>query len=263
MKRGLLIAGAVFVMCLSGCNEKGAESTVENRTESTAEMTRSTTAETLEEVTPESTTTEAEAYSDYKINYTDTKGWVNILSENKVQVAAEIENTGTTTLYVSEPGCDLEDKDGNLVEVVSYIHVCPSIIEPGEKCYVYGTTTIEDYPGDNELNVVIRPDIEELRIKEVQYEVSDVSLKEDNFGDINVQGRITNTSNEVQSMNYVEVILFDENHLPIGYDYKIIPEDIKPNDKISFETSVSLPDFATMENVADYLIYAHPMQIQY
>jgi hypothetical protein len=250
MKKRLLIAGAMIAICLSGCSEK--DDTIETTTRATTEA-----------ITTEATTTETEAYSDYEITYTNVRGWVNVLGDTEVQVVAEIENTGTTALYISGAGCELEDKKGNLVKVVSNINVCPQIIQPNEKGYIFGQTTVENYLGDDEIDVIIRPEIEELKIDDIRYDVSEVTLFENDYG-VRMQGRITNTSDEVQSVNYVEVVYFDNNHKPIGYSGTMVAEEIQPNAKIGFEVSgISLPDFVTMETISDYLIYSHPMQFQY
>lgn len=258
MKKKLLIAGAMIAICLSGCSESN------DRAETTTRATtEAITTEITTEATTEATTTEAEAYSDYEITYTDVKGWVNILGDTEVQVVAEIENTGTTALYISGAGCELEDKEGNLVKVVSIVDVCPQIIQPNEKGYIFGQTTVEDYLGDDETSAIIRPEVEELRIDDIRYDISEVTLCETDYG-VEIQGRITNTSSEVQSVNYVEVIYFDNNHNPIGYAGTIVTEEMQPNDKVGFEISgISLPDFVTMESISDYLIYSHPMQFQY
>ena len=240
MKKKLLIASVMIAMCLSGCSKN--EATTETTTE---------------------TTTEAEAYSDYEITYKDVKGWINVLGDTEVQVVVEIENTGTTALYISGAGCELEDEEGNLVKVVSDTNACPQIIQPSEKGYIFGQTTVEDYLGDDKTNVIVRLEVEELKIEDIKYDVSEVTLYESDYG-IRMQGRITNTSSEVQAVSYVEVIYFDSNHNPIGYAGTVVAEEIQPNDKVGFEIGgISLPDFVTMETISDYLIYAHPMQFQY
>lgn len=250
MKKTIAVIISMFLAVgISGCGEKSVIDNKETTTETKTEATTETTTEA---------TTEAEVV-DYEITYQNLE-LLEHSSGTKLQIIVEVENTGTQDLHLSS-SAELEDADGNLVGVIDGLSIYPDIIAPGEKGYLYEEAILDNYTG--ELNLVLRPSIEESTKDIVRYEVADVSLSENMWGKVSALGRVTNTSDEVATLSYIKIIYFDENHIPIGCDSTTITSDLEPNETIGFEIGgATLPDFVNLENVADYVIYAHPMQYQ-
>lgn len=259
----------VSVLCIcifaTGCGNNGTDSETDRGKH---RLTRGGNIETYVEQTEQTTESEEkteedqvqEEYYDYKITYSNAKTWINSIGHTKVQVIVEIENTGTTDLYLSSGSCDLEDEEGNLVSVMQYVSTYPDVISPGEKGYMYEEKTLDNYYGNGSLTVIARPDIEESCVDYIRYDVSDVSLNDNRYGTFDIIGRITNTSNKVCSMIYVAAIFYDDNNIPIGSGFTIITDDVDQNEKAGFEIKgTTFPDWITKENVSNYTIYAYPM----
>lgn len=251
----------VSVLCIcifaTGCGNNGTDSETDR---GKYRLTRGGNIETYAESTEQNEKyIEQEEYSEYEITYQNAKTWM-IGEKKRVQVIVEIENTGTTDLYLSSGSCDLEDEEGNLVSVMQHVSTYPDVISPGEKGYMYEEKTLDNYSGNGSLTVIARPDIEESCVDYIRYDVSDVSLNDNRYGTFDIIGRITNTSNKVCSMIYVAAIFYDDNNIPIGSGFTIITDDVDQNEKAGFEIKgTTFPDWITKENVSNYTIYAYPM----
>lgn len=208
------------------------------------------------------TTTESENETAYEITYTNAQVQESY-SGVMVDVIVEIENTGTSDLYLSNGACDLEDENGHLVSAMKSVPTYPNVISPGEKGYMYDTITLDNYSGDLELTVLPRPHVEKASIHKTRYEISDVSTNNNDWDRIDVIGRLTCTSDQVESVSYVAAIFYDADHTPIGISDTVIMEDLNPNDTIGFELSgITLPEGVNTDTVADYEIFAYPAQFQ-
>ena len=125
------------------------------------------------------------------------------------------------------------------------------------------TITLDNYSGDLKLTVLPRPDVEKASIHKTRYEISDVSTNNNDWDRIDVTGRLTCTSDQVESVSYVAAIFYDADHTPIGISNTVIMEDLNPNDTIGFELSgITLPEGVNTDTVADYEIFAYPAQFQ-
>lgn len=256
----------LFIICsflLAGCGSSKEQFTYDSNSISSETTTVNADSSKDAKSTETAETTESQNDVSYEITYTNAKTWTTRLGA-RVQVIVEIENTGTTDLYLSSGSCDLEDQDGNLVAVLDTVGAYPNVISPGEKGYMYEEKTLDNYSDNGELTAIVRPDIEESYIPNIRYDVTDVSLNDNQYGTVDVMGRLTCTSTDEESVSYAVVIFYDENHIPIAVNSTSILEDLNPNDKIGFEISgIILPEWITSDAVADYIIYAYPLQHQY
>ncbi len=199
----------------------------------------------------------------YEITYSSAKVYTNSIGTVWSQVIVEIENTGSSDLYLSSGAYDLEDTNGNLITSESMVSTYPEVISPGEKAYMYNETTLDDAI-EGDVVVVPRPSVDKAKVENIRYSVTDVNISDGQYGDLKALGRIENTSSEDSSMTYIVIIMKDSAGTPIGQMFTILTDDLKAGDKIGFEMSAfALPDDIKADSVADFVAYAYPMQMQF
>ena len=127
----------------------------------------------------------------------------------------EITNTGSTNIYLKDCVFDFEDDNGHLLQTDdTMISSCPDIIAPGEKGYFYnslGGTINSNVSLDNGLNFKPNPTVIEADGEPVDYEVTDLSIVNDDFGP-KITGRVKNTSDEDDSLLYIQALFYDKNN---------------------------------------------------
>lgn len=199
----------------------------------------------------------------YEITCSNAKTWTNSIGSTCVQTIVEITNTGSKNLYLGSGSYDLENPDGSLVSAKSMVSAFPDVIAPGEKGYMYEETTLDNYSGDGNLNVLPRPDVKEAKVDLIRYNVTDLSVSDGTYG-INVMGRVENTSDKEGSLVYVVAFFYDENDTLIGSAFTMLTEKFAPGAKIGFEfSSFSLPDDVSVKNIKNTTVYAYPTQLQF
>ena len=247
-----LMLSAAFALSLAAC---GDTSTAE---ESKAPSEPSATTEDTPTPTPEAEDKEA-----YEITYSNVKTYTNSIGTTYAQVIVEIENTGTTDLYLSTGSYDLEDENGKLIASSSMASTYPDVISPGEKAYMYEENML-DNPVDGVLTVSPRPNVEKAKVENIRFNVTDVEISTDQYGYLKAIGRVENTGSESENMVYIVLILKDSAGTPVGQIFTILMEDLAAGDKIGFEASaMSLPKDVTVDSVASFDVYAYPMQMQF
>jgi len=211
-----------------------------------------------------STETTIKEETAYEVTYSSAKTYKNSIGTVWVQIIFEVENTGTTELYLSSGSCDLEDSTGKLVASETMISVYPQVISPGEKAYYYEETTLDGVTNTPELTVIARPDVEKAKVSKQELAVSEVELQDSTYYGIKALGRVENTLTEEASMIYVAVVLFDSQNKPTGLLFTILMEDLASGSKIGFEASaLSMPDDITTSSVASFKAFAYDFQYQF
>lgn len=252
-----LLAG-LLVCVVAAC---GLVETDTTGTETSASESSTATAEPAAEPTVEPTP-EAPAVA-HEITYNKTVTWTDSIDSVWEQTIIEITNTGSENLYLSSGSYDLEDESGALVASRSMVSAFPDVIAPGEKGYMYEVTTLDEAP-EGELVALPRESVEKATVDLIRYETSDVQISGTDYGDIKILGRVENTSDEASSMVYIVAALYDADGNPVAVEFTILSDELAPGDKIGFEfQSFSLPDTVTADMIADYTIYAYPMQMQF
>ena len=210
----------------------------------------------------ESNTTESPS-DPYKVAFSSVKTYSCSLGVIHAQVIVEIENTGSSDLYLNYGACDLEDSEGNLIaskDMTPY----PRIIAPGEKAFYYEEYSMDSLTEPIELKIIPRPQIAKSTSEHITYPVTDISITDFEYGGIKVLGRVENTSDSEGSMVRVAITLFDEASEPIGLVSTVLTGDLTPGEKVGFEaTSLFLPDEITADSVASYTAIAYPYQFQF
>lgn len=191
---------------------------------------------------------------------------VNSIGSTEFQGIVEITNTGNTDLYLRGCTFDLEDDDGHLLQTERFISNCPDIIAPGEKGYYYngiGSMLIDDGVSlDNGVNLVPELKVEKSRSGIVEYELSDVDIRNGSYGPT-VTGRVTNATDKDDSLLYVQVVFYDADGKAIGITGTNIT-GLSAGSKSSFEIStIGVPRDLTLDMIADYEVYARPHYIQF
>ena len=143
-----------------------------------------------------------------------TKVFTNSIGTVWVVGIATVKNTGNCDLYISNTGMDIETADGKLVDTMTLASATPTVISPGETTIIYGEQTVS---AEGDYKVVPTYKAVEAKIPNTRYEVSDVSLSEDDLmGTLEVVGRVENGGDEDQSMIEVVVIMYDADGKVLG-----------------------------------------------
>ena len=179
------------------------------------------------------------------------------------QISVPVTNTGKTDLYLGSGTMDLEDADGHLVDSISMVSVYPPVLQPGETAWYYEETILDQAP-ESDLTVVPHVDVSKAKVACIRYEVSDVSLVDEEFGGIKITGRVKNTTEEDGSGVYVAVNMYNADNEFIGQAFTILDNDLKSGDQMGFSASTfgSFDIFETA-NVDHYDVYAFPLQFQF
>ena len=123
-----------------------------------------------------------------------TKVFTNSIGTTWVVGIATVKNTGNCDLYISNAGMDIETADGKLVDTMTLASATPTVISPGETTIIYGEQTVS---AEGDYKVVPTYKAVEAKIPNTRYEVSDVSLSEDDLmGTLEVVGRVENSGDE-------------------------------------------------------------------
>ena len=250
----------ILCLCMSACGSSSKpDSSKADEKEETAAAEEKTEEETKEEA-PKEETKEAVAWETGEaraVTYTDSIGSV------WVQVICPVTNTGTKNLYLSSGTMDLEDTDGHLVESLSMVSVFPEVIQPGETAYYYEETILDG--GDpGALNVLPHVKVKEAKVDCIRFEISDVDIADESYGDVKVTGRVENTTSEDENLVQVIALLFDADNNLIALPFTYLTDGLTAVDKIGFSmTTFSVPDSVTAGAVDHYEVYAYPQQFQF
>lgn len=173
---------------------------------------------------------------------------------------ATVKNTGDCDLYISDVGMDIEDASGSLVDTMSLPTATPKVISPSETAVLYGTAVVD---AEGDYKVVPTFKAEETKIPNTRFAVSDVKVSEDDFGTIEVIGRVENDMDEEQMMT-VAAIFYAADGSVVGMA-STTSDSIAAGGKSSFKIS-TLGDAnnITLADVDHYDVIAYPwLQMQF
>ncbi|MBQ8921949.1 MAG: zinc ribbon domain-containing protein [Oscillospiraceae bacterium] len=203
----------------------------------------------------------------YEITDTDFQYYTNSIGSVEYYGYVEITNTGSTNIYLKDCTFDLEDNDGHLLQSDNFISSCPDIIAPGEKGYFYngiGASGIDDSVSlDNGIKLVPQYKLEEATGSIVDYQVSDTDMRTDDYGYVKITGRVTNNTDEDDSMLYVQFLFYDSSGKVLAISGTTIL-DLTAGSTQSFEGSTMFAnDTVSIENVAEYKVIARKTYYQW
>lgn len=191
-----------------------------------------------------------------------TKMFTNSIGTVWVVGIATVKNTGNCDLYISNTGMDIETADGKLVDTMTLASATPTVISPGETTIIYGEQTVS---AEGDYKVVPTYKAVEAKIPNTRYEVSDVSLSEDDLmGTLEVVGRVENGGDEDQSMIEVVVIMYDADGKVLGV-MTTYTDEIAAGAKGTFKMSnIGDANKVALADIDHYDVMAYPgMQMQF
>lgn len=199
----------------------------------------------------------------YEVGEPQLVVYQNSIGSTWVQVAVPVKNTGGVNLFLGSGTIDLEDADGHLVDSMSLVSVYPQVLQPGETAWYYEETTLDEAPA-SELKAIPHVDVEKAKVDCIRYEVSDVTVSDEQYGDVKITGRVENTTSEGKSMVYISIFLYDADDKLLAHAFTILTDELKAGDKIGFSASTfAAPDSVTADSVARFEVYAYPTQFQF
>ncbi|MDR0889383.1 MAG: hypothetical protein LBM28_01895 [Oscillospiraceae bacterium] len=209
------------------------------------------------------TSEEAQATEPYEVTYSAANSWAAVGGGFWVQTIIEVTNTGSEPLYLSAGSYDLESADGTLLEARSLVSVYPDVINPGEKAYYNEAFTTQSDPGAD-AGIVPHLSIQRATVGVIRYPVSEVSIRDKQYGGVEAIGRVTNDGETNESMLYVAVVMFDASDKPLGVLFTILTDEVAAGETVGFTANaLVLPDDFQAASVARFETYAYPLQMQF
>lgn len=253
----LIIALAVMALSACGSSDSGSSSSSSSSSTSNSSSSSSVESNSSSNAEPEEKVEDvAWEVGDAIINV-----WTDSIESKWIQVMVPVTNTGSKNLYFNSAKLDVEDETGHLLESMDYLSFYPEVLQPGETGWVYEETTFENE--GEPANVIPHIDFDEATVDCIRFNISDLDIRGDEYGDITVTGRVENNTDEEQTMINVVAFLYDENDMLVGMA-TTLEDSLKPGDKIGFSaTSFSLPDSVNVDRIAKYEVMAYPFQLQW
>ena len=201
---------------------------------------------------------------DYKVNQELFNHYTTTFGSHLAAAFVEIENTGNTPLYLHDGQFDVEDNSGHLLTTQTLVSTCPGALRPGETGYFYSDyIDLSDVDDSNGLVFVPHYKVDEARHEIIDYEVSDLGIREDDMFKCKVSGRLTNTQDEEINLLYVNVIYYDSEGRVLGISGTNIT-DVQPGDTTSFELiGQFFYDGVTYSDIAEYKVIPRAWYMQF
>ena len=261
---GVLVLGLALTVSLCACSYAPAATPTDAPAPTAAAQQATAAPEAAAPTEAPAETPDAPASTEpqYTIGKAQVKLWTNSIGSQWMQTIVPVTNTGKVNLYVDGGSFDMEGADGSLIGVQNYVSAFPQILAPGETGYIYENTSpetaLEETP-----SIVPHPDISEATVDLIRYDVTDVSVADREYAGINVIGRVTNNTGEDASLVYVAIALYDADGAVVDVVFTVLTDGLAAGAQMGFEaSSFSLPENVTAEQVADYSVWAYPMQMQ-
>lgn len=215
----------------------------------------------------ESHSPENQSNEPYEITYQSSKLYKSTSGEIRCYALVEIENTGADNLYLKDATFDFEDSQGGLWATCSGITSAdPDIIAPGEKGYFYCNMGSVSGNIDENADYKFKPSLKVEKAKNniIRFDVTNLSISAGKYNTVDIIGRVTNNTNDDESLLWVACILYRADGTPIGACGTTLT-GLDAGQTISFDISgsyLSDLDFQ-LEDVAEYRVYACKTQYQF
>lgn len=187
-----------------------------------------------------------------------------ISAEKRLSAIIEITNTGDVPIYLDDCILDFEDDDGHLLQTFDFVNAVPAVVQPGDKGYFYtnaGNKFDSDVSFENGCNLVPDLTIKEATGTMKSYEVVDTSIYNNNYGSVGCKGRVVNETDKEISLLSVGIVYYDGEGKVLGISNTSLI-NVKADGKTSFDDSGMLLKGFTVEDVAEYVVYATEVYYQ-
>lgn len=204
----------------------------------------------------------------YKITYQNSKLYEDSHGKTYCYAIVEVNNTGSSNLYLKDAIFDFEDQNGNLLATYSsLISSDPNIIAPGEKGYFYCNMAALSGNINSNTDYIFKPtlQIEKSKNDIIRYEISNLSMTEGEFlSPVKIIGRVTNNTNKDDSMVWVSCVLYRADGTPIAVHGTNVL-GLKAGQTLSFDANaVYLMSLGLdYSEIASYKVYACKTQYQF
>lgn len=234
----------------------------ETATESETETSDTTTSDSSSSDTADNASKEQ---ASFEVTYKNVSFYRDSISDLIGQSIVEVENTGSSNLYLDSSSYELTAEDGTIIHTTSGTFMpCPQVIEPGEKGYYYEEEFMDDQTPTEGITITPHINASTAKVENVRLEVSNTEIYDKDMGSIDVHGKVKNTTGAEQSDIYVAAVLFNAKNEPIGQLWTILSNTLQPDEEIGFELEPSsLPEDITTADIANYKVFAYTNQYQY
>lgn len=274
MKKEIIIISFFLFAVLTACESQksnvvdysGKNETVQKDSETVSEQVESdeqtVAADDTEIYSEEPATVESKSPEEEQASYTIDIIRFDIRQNSyddsyRYDAIVQVKNTGTENIYLTGTTFDLETQDGKLIQSDDMISMCPDVIKPGETGYLYNQYGTEIDPDADIENIKLNPQylVKTTSDTPAEYDVSDVSFKDDTYG-LKLVGRVTNNTEEDTSYIYINVVYYDQDKNVLGITGTSVTE-LLAGRTVSFEVSgMDLPEGLEASDVAFYKIFA-------
>lgn len=206
-------------------------------------------------------TTAASGKAEYTVGDAAIEIYTNSIGSRYVMVSWSVTNTGNVDVYLGSGSADIENSSGTIEDTVSYIDGFPSVLKPGEKGYYY-ENTLYDGSATTGLKMIPHAEVEKASAKYIRYDVSEISIKDEQYWGAKVVGRVENNTEEAADSVKVAALLFDSNKKLLSIEYTYLDGTLGAGDKKAFEISSFDYELAASD-IASYTVYAYPTQFNW
>lgn len=225
----LLLCSCISVFLLVGCGSTDTEPTNVSPDSSQTQATE-TKEEQKETPAPEKTV-------ECQTEFETVHKYINALNDPEAVYVAEIKNTGTTTVKLSDISIDLEDSDGKILTTTDYVSAFPNVINPGESAYIcesllsYDTTVTNlDTIGKALVHYTLE---ESNTVEPLNVEITETQLTLE-YSRPKIVGRIENMTEEAMSNIYIACPIYSANGELLTVTFTIV-DSLNAHEKKGFD----------------------------
>lgn len=252
-----LLCLLAVLTALAACSEDAPEGTTSQPvSESTQAPTQTTAPETTTQPETESTPDEPElSFGAVSVStFRDEYGTIY------AQAIVPVKNNGSQPVQLSQAVMEFLDEDGACVFRAESVMAFPDVIAPGESAWFFEQVAPEMVDTQRlsaELSSVEATPCEEP----LRFATGNTSLRASPYGGLILTGTVTNPTDYAQELCCVAAVLYDEAGSPLAVIYTVLMETLEADSTLDFTIEhYLLPGELTVDAVADYALFAYPMQ---
>lgn len=199
--------------------------------------------------------------TDYIVTYQKAEFFQDSATKTDYNAIVEVQNISSGNLYLADAQFDFY-LNGIIVASESFISSDPRVIAPNEKGYFYTNLGSDINMPYAQYDFIPTLTIKKSTLPVERHIISNISLKETEYGYVDVVGTITNTSSQDQPMTWISIVFYDANGYPFccaGVNVMNMPAGTT----IGFETQPYCRKNFKLSDIASYQIISAPIQYQF